>query len=117
MGSAIGWRGSAVGKEVVDAEADLAGDLVEKEGGKIAGCVNGDGGGASVGVPEPFVGSALAYLLEAERGEDRDDLARPQRRGAGHGGQTWTVWVPMNSVSGSRSSSSRTRVTTSTRLW
>ncbi len=93
-------RGSAVGEEVVDAEAGLACDLAEEKRGKIAGTVNGYGGGSAVRVSEPLVGAALAHLSEAERGEDRDDLARPQRRSGGHGRQTRTVWVPTNSVSG-----------------
>ena len=72
--------------EFVDAQASLSGNLAQQKRGKIAGYVNGHGGGPSVGVAEPLVGAALAYLSEAERSEDRDDLARPQRWCARHEG-------------------------------
>ena len=75
-----------MGDEILHAEAGLTGDLAEQERGQIARSVDGDGGSPSVRVAEPLVGAALADLTEAELGEDRDDLARPQRRSAGHRG-------------------------------
>ena len=93
-------RRSACVEELFDGEAGLACDMAKNGGREVAGAVNGNGGPAAVRVAEALVGATLAHFAEAERGEDRDDLARPQRRRAGHRGQTWTVWVPTNSVSG-----------------
>ena len=79
------WSGQRR-EEVVDADASLSGDLAQKERGKIAGSVNGHGGGCSVGVAKAFVGAVLAYFLEAELGEDRDDFVRLERGDARHDG-------------------------------
>ena len=90
-------------EKFVDVQASLSGDSAQQQWGNVPRWVNGHRGGSSVRMAEPLVGAALAYLSEAERSEDRDDLARSQRRCAGHGGYTWTVWVPTKWASGSGS--------------
>ncbi len=68
------------GKQLVDRETDVAGDLPQQGRRDVAASVERNGGHAAVGMAELLVGAALADLGEAETLEQRDDLAGPQDR-------------------------------------
>jgi hypothetical protein len=65
-------------EELVDCEADVAGDLPEQCGRYVSTAVKRHGGAPAVSMSELLVGSALPGLDEAVPLQQRDDLARLQ---------------------------------------
>ncbi len=64
--------------ELLNGEADVSRDATQQDGRQIPTTVYRNGRAAPVGVAELLVRATLAHLLEAERGEDGDDLAGPE---------------------------------------
>jgi hypothetical protein len=72
-------------KKLPDGQADVRGNPLEKQGVDVPSTVHRHRRGASIGVPELLVRTALPHLREPEGLKDRDDLARAEDGYVTHG--------------------------------
>ena len=73
-----------VPQKLLQGDADIFGDLTQQNRRDIASGMKWNGRASSVGMTELLVGPALAYLLESQPLQNRNDLAGLENRYAGH---------------------------------